>query len=70
MGDVNLQCIWRLPGIFPSAICTKCRKTLPQRRSVPESSLPESVFDDIAENLSALNLVSVLHLITLRSWKK
>ena len=45
---------------FFIAICVKCRKTI--QSSSPESSWPEKDFEDIAEHLSALNLVSVFAL--------
>ena len=46
---------------FIHSICTKCRK--PLQSNVPESSLPDEDFEEIAEHMSALKLVSVISLV-------
>ncbi|CAH3140230.1 unnamed protein product [Porites lobata] len=39
-----------------SAICTKCRKNLTKQAHTPESSLPQSDFDELTEHLGELTL--------------
>ena len=41
------------------AICTKCRKNLTKQAHTPESSLPQSDFDELTEHLGELTLVSM-----------
>ena len=41
------------------AVCTKCRKTMTKQAHTPQSSMPQSDFDELTEHLVELTLVSM-----------